>query len=865
MHLTKIEEYNFTHGLHFNNQTGEYYSLNPHTLGRALTHEEMDYNLIYQKQTLNGFRIAGSATDLTLTANDLGFTLVYAQISTGDADWNRYQTAGLFDGQFVWVPKALATTTTTTTLAPSYDTFTASAANVNEGDTVSFNLTTTNIADGTTVGYTINGVSGADINGAALTGNLTVSGNQATLVLAVSADTLTEGAETITVTLDAADENGVTAGLSASSAINDTSLTNFTISYEINTNTSNLTGQWPQTDTAVDGSTYTLLGPTFSATNGWVFKEWSPFADGSTAQYDPGDTLVIGGNVTLYAIWTQPSYTALTATPQTTNEGANVTINLTGADVPNGRTVGWTITGVSNLDVSGSLSGTFTMNGDAASYLIGINADNLTEGTETLTFTCDATDNAGTANGLSTAITINDTSTDVLTYSLANNGPKNEGANLVWTLTTSNVPDGTTVPFTLSGSAQAGVDYSNNTPLEFDVQNNTATYLVTVFADNLTEGQEDVGITLGATDSGGNATGGISSSTTINDTSLDPTYTIETLFNHNAPTTNHEMQTPLGTDVGTSHTITNSGLAAGATMSHTVFLVADAGWEFDYSSLNILLGGSPIDLANQPAGVTITQQSATQIRIQRDYVNIQANANSTMNISTVPMLQVFDCNYAGLTINISNGNVGNAVNYSVSIDGNAAANTSISPATYQNGTTNYNVTFDIPAGFANSGQETCQASGVGTLPTQSMYWIHWGNGAFPYAQDLEGSGPFYYEANGGVGGPGVGEESSIQPILQNMIDNPSQWTVFVPGDSQTTMQVGDSFSFPTATAGSFYYLVIPDSYGIPDLTQVNKISENGGPAGAAASKLSLTLNGNPYTMYKLTASASTATLTAQYV
>ena len=314
MHLTKIEEYNFTHGLHFNNQTGEYYSLNPHTLGRALTHEEMDYNLIYQKQTLNGFRIAGSATDLTLTANDLGFTLVYAQIATTDADWNRYQAAGLFDGQFVWVPKALATTTTTTTLAPSYDTFTASAANVNEGDTVSFNLATTNIADGTTVGYTINGVSGADISGAALTGNLTVSGNQSTLVLAVAADTLTEGAETITVTLDATDVNGVVAGLSASSAINDTSLTNFTITYDPNIQPSNLSGSG-FTQTAADGSTYTIAAPSFGATNGWVFKEWSPFSNGSTAQYDPGDTLTINNNITLYAIWTQPSYTALAASP----------------------------------------------------------------------------------------------------------------------------------------------------------------------------------------------------------------------------------------------------------------------------------------------------------------------------------------------------------------------------------------------------------------------------------------------------------------------------------------------------------------------------------------------------------------------
>ena len=98
-----------------------------------------------------------------------------------------------------------------------------------------------------------------------------------------------------------------------------------------------------------------------------------------------------------------------------------------------------------------------------------------------------------------------------------------------------------------------------------------------------------------------------------------------------------------------------------------------------------------------------------------------------------------------------------------------------------------------------------------------------------------------------------------------MIDNPGDWSVWVPGDSQTSISVGDTFSFPGAAQGSFYYLLIPDSYGTPDLTQVNKISENGGPAGAAAAKIQLTLNGNAYTMYKLAAAASINTLTAQYV
>lgn len=120
MHFEKIEEYSFSHGLHFNPNTGEYHSLNPHDLGRPLTHEEMDYNLIYQKQTLNGWRIAGSDTNLELTLDDLGKVLAFTKIEDTDTEWSRYSNAGLFDGQLVWIPIEVgpATTTTTTTVDP---------------------------------------------------------------------------------------------------------------------------------------------------------------------------------------------------------------------------------------------------------------------------------------------------------------------------------------------------------------------------------------------------------------------------------------------------------------------------------------------------------------------------------------------------------------------------------------------------------------------------------------------------------------------------------------------------------------------------------------------------------------------------
>ena len=44
MHLyDAIEEYNFTHGKHFDAATGQYDLLMPHDLGRPLTHEAVSY------------------------------------------------------------------------------------------------------------------------------------------------------------------------------------------------------------------------------------------------------------------------------------------------------------------------------------------------------------------------------------------------------------------------------------------------------------------------------------------------------------------------------------------------------------------------------------------------------------------------------------------------------------------------------------------------------------------------------------------------------------------------------------------------------------------------------------------------------
>ena len=181
MHFDKIEDYDFDHGLSFNTQTGEYHSLNPHDLGRPLSHIEMDYNLMYQKQTLNGWRIAGSNADLTLNATDLGKVLAFHKVEVnafddpGNVMYDRQIAAGLFDGQLIWIPAqfgAFATTTIdpcvgfsanspswTNSLAyqeplPTFQVIPSNNTTA-EGNVVTFAINTTGVDDGTTIGWTL--------------------------------------------------------------------------------------------------------------------------------------------------------------------------------------------------------------------------------------------------------------------------------------------------------------------------------------------------------------------------------------------------------------------------------------------------------------------------------------------------------------------------------------------------------------------------------------------------------------------------------------------------------------------------------------------------------------------------------------
>ena len=139
----------------------------------------------------------------------------------------------------------------------NYDSLNRSAASVNEGNSITFTVSTTDVADGTTVGYTVTGISSADLSSGSLTGSITINSDTGSVTFGIAADNLTEGSETLTITLAATDSAGDSTGsLSSTAVINDTSLSPLSVSISGVMNGS-VTGCYNTTITSASTSTAT--------------------------------------------------------------------------------------------------------------------------------------------------------------------------------------------------------------------------------------------------------------------------------------------------------------------------------------------------------------------------------------------------------------------------------------------------------------------------------------------------------------------------------------------------------------------------------------------------------------------------------
>lgn len=198
------------------------------------------------------------------------------------------------------------------------------------------------------------------------------------------------------------------------------------------------------------------------------------------------------------------------------NEGESFTITLTAENVANGTLVGYTITGVNSSDIGNAeLTGTFEI-GTTQQIVYTASEDSFTDGPETFQMSLD-----GTSTVVEVAIGDTSLSPIVPSYSLGSTSTSvNEGGSFTITLSTTNVENGTILPYTITGVT--GADIAGAALTGNFVVGTTDSLVFNVTSDATTEGDEGFVISL----DNGEATKSIA----IVDTSTTPgnSYTIAT-------------------------------------------------------------------------------------------------------------------------------------------------------------------------------------------------------------------------------------------------------------------------------------------------------------------------------------------------
>ena len=177
------------------------------------------------------------------------------------------------------------------------------------------------------------------------------------------------------------------------------------------------------------------------------------------------------------------------------DEGDTFDITLITTFLDNGDTVDYTISGISSDDINGeSLTGSFIINDNRADKTFTVTADRSTESDETFTISLD--------NGADNiSVVLNDTSlTPSFTLS-ADVNPVPEGRSVEVTLTTTEVDDGDTYNYTITGVTSADLNFASLTGT-FTVNSSTASQVFLITEDLTTEGLETMTLSL---DNGGDS------------------------------------------------------------------------------------------------------------------------------------------------------------------------------------------------------------------------------------------------------------------------------------------------------------------------------------------------------------------------
>lgn len=316
----------------------------------------------------------------------------------------------------------------------------------------------------------------------------------------------------------------------------------------------------------------------------------------------------------------------VTASTTTPGEGTTVTFNVAGENTANGTyyyTIEQGLEGsVSAEDfTSNSLSGSFTISGNAGSFTITPTKDLLTEGSENFVVFVRSGAVDGTVIGASDEITITDVSITPAFTSVP--ASINEGSS--GTFTVQNIGPNGTYYWTILNGTTASADFSASSG-SFTVSgstggidNGSGSFSVTAVADRVTEGSQTFQVQVRS----GSTSGPViitSSSVTINDISLTPAFTV----------------TPSSINEGSSGTFAVNNLGAPGTYYWTISNVTTTNADFSAVSGSFTtstLNGSGSFLITPVFDYTTDSARTFQVQVREG--SISGTILVTSNLVTV--------------------------------------------------------------------------------------------------------------------------------------------------------------------------------------------------------------------------------------
>jgi len=174
---------------------------------------------------------------------------------------------------------------------------------------------------------------------------------------------------------------------------------------------------------------------------------------------DQGRTTILGENTL------EPAY-FVQAIGNTFEEGDQVCFNITTSNVPDDTEGSWSITGdVNDTTFDEGLSGTFTISDGRALVCLSINSNDIADGVRLVTFNIvDENDEVLASENVTISpdfiLLPEQNLTDAPTYSVSTDKLEyKEGEVVEYTITTTNVPDGTALQYKLSGTGVSPSDF----------------------------------------------------------------------------------------------------------------------------------------------------------------------------------------------------------------------------------------------------------------------------------------------------------------------------------------------------------------------------------------------------------------------